>query len=448
MNVETVKSIILTILVLISIFFTWNIWTYQPNYSQIPNTQYVDNNPLSDVTKKVYDVVTPNQLLVHEKGNHYGTYDQDLISKLWQEMRKWELDRFQNISNNIEEKYGFYQWINGENTNDLFISLIFSDTIPISALVGVTDWTENDTFNMKFDRLLIPFTKDSTEQKLYFVDFDEHYVVQAKVETTLSKTWNVVYESAKKDFARFVSINHSVLLPEKPFQMKGELYFTKFLQGEQFKNALFNNPSYVKKDVNGSEYIFTDSSKQLVISQEQAKVLYVNPTIDQSLTTDKGKLILQSIDFLNAHGGWISGYNDYKYFTTDEEQKVYFRLTVNNYPVFAFTDSHYTITSIIQSWGNTEIALYQRPLFYLDDFIRGEEVNLPSANDVLAALQNDSSIKIEDIKQIFPAYDIQLSTRQDIVYLQPVWAMELSNGKYRMLNTKNVQLGGKYDGLE
>jgi len=447
MKMETVKSIILTILVLISIFFTWNIWTYQPDYSEIPNSQYVDNNPLSDVTRKAYDVIAPKQILVHERGNHYGTYDQDLIYKLWQEMRKWELDNFRNVSDSIE-KNGFYRWVNGESEDDLFISLIFSDTVPISALAGETDWMEKDTYNIKFDRIMIPYTKDSTEQKLYFVDFDEHYVIQAKVKTTLSKTWNIVYESAKKDFARFVFINESILLPEKSFPMRGELYFTKFLLGDQFKNALFNNPSYVKKDVNGTEYIYTDSYRQLVIIEDQAKVLYVNPTIDQSLTTDKGKLILQSIDFLNAHGGWISGYNDYKYFTTDEEQKVYFRLTINNYPVFAFTDSRYTITSIIQSWGNTEIELYQRPLFYLDDFIRGEETKLPSAKEVLAAIQNDSTLSMDEIKQIFPAYDIQLSSRQDIVYLQPVWGIELSNGRYRMLNTKNLELGGIHDGLE
>jgi regulatory protein YycH of two-component signal transduction system YycFG len=449
MKTETVKSIILAVLVLISIFFTWNIWTYQPNYNEIQNTKYVENNPLSNVTKKIHEVILPMQLLVHENQHYYGTYDEELISNLWEEMRKWELRRFRNISDEIKKEFGFYQWLNGQVEGDhKFICFMFSDTIPLSSLNTVTEWTEKDTYNIKFDRLFIPFSNDSSNHIMYFVDVENEYVVQAEIESALSETWKVIYDSAKNDFHRFILWNDRIYLPEKPLPMKGEKYITKFLSGERFKEVLFSNPSYVKKDVNGSEYIYTDSSRQLVINEGQGRVLYVNPTIDQSLTTEKGKLILQSIDFLNAHGGWISGYNDYKYFTTDQEQKIYYRLTVNHFPVFSFTDSHYTITSIIQSWGNNEIALYQRPLFYLDDFIQEEEMELPGSDKVIAAIENDSSIDEYEIKRIFPSYDIQSTTQPNIVYLHPVWCIELTNGKYQMINMKNAHLGGDDDGLE
>ncbi|WP_243292718.1 two-component system activity regulator YycH [Bacillus sp. FJAT-47783] len=448
MKLEGIKSIVLTILVCISIFFTWNIWTYQPHFSEIPSKQFVENNPLSNVTKKIYEVIFPEQLLVQHNGEYYGTYDEELLSKLWKEMRKWELTEFRNISNRIEKNHGFDHWLNGRHDNDSFMTFAFSDTIPITALATVTDWAEKDSISMEFDRIIIPFSNNASTQSIYFVDVQSQYVVQAEVATALSETWKVVFESAKNDFNRFVVWEDRFYLPEESLKMVGEQYITKLLRGEQFKNALFSNPSYVKKDVSGSEFVYTDSARQLVIDQAQAKVLYVNPTIDQSLTSEKGKLLLQSIDFVNSHGGWISGYNDYKYFSTDQEQKVYFRLTVNNFPVFAFTDSHYTITSIIQSWGNSDIALYQRPLFYLDDFIREEKVNLPKASEVIAAIERDASLKVEEIERIFPAYDIQVSTRQDIIYLQPVWALELTNGKYHMLNMDQSKLGGEADGLE
>lgn len=94
MKLESIKSIILTILVAISIFFTWNIWTYQPPFSEIQNSTYVESNPLSNTTKKIYDVIFPQQLLVYEDDNIYGTYDEEILSNLWKEMRKWELTDF------------------------------------------------------------------------------------------------------------------------------------------------------------------------------------------------------------------------------------------------------------------------------------------------------------------------------------------------------------------
>ena len=41
MRYEKIKSIILTLLVLVSILLTWNLWTYQPNYDTMENSNTV-----------------------------------------------------------------------------------------------------------------------------------------------------------------------------------------------------------------------------------------------------------------------------------------------------------------------------------------------------------------------------------------------------------------------
>ncbi|KZN96592.1 YycH family regulatory protein [Aeribacillus pallidus] len=447
MNRETIKSIILTFLVLTSLFFTWNIWTYQPNYGEISNSNYIENNPLSNVTKKPYEVVQPDHIMIHEKIKHYATYDEIVIERLWKDIRQWELEEFKNISGEIEKQYGFNQWINREihNLTPNF-EIIFNDSIPMSALLSITDWTDEGDFNIEFDRIYIPLTNEKSNRKIYLVDYEHKYVVEAQVKTVLSNLWTEVYKE-KENFESYVFWN-GLFLPEKPFPIHRLQFFTKSMSGEQFKNALFNDPSYVKRDVNASEFVYTDSSRQLVINEDKERVVYVNPTIDQSLTTEKGKLILQSIDFLNKHGGWLSGLNDYRFEKTDQEQKIYFRLTVRNLPVFSFSDSHYSITTIMQSWGKNDIALYQRPLFYLDDFIREDKTILPGAADIIEAIKDSPSIEADKIKRIFPAYDIQQSSRQNIVNLEPIWCIELENDKYQRLNVKKAGKGGEGIGLE
>lgn len=447
MNRETIKSIILTFLVLTSLFFTWNIWTYQPNYGEISNSNYIENNPLSNVTKKPYEVVQPDHIMIHEKIKHYATYDEIVIERIWKDIRQWELEEFKNISGEIEKQYGFNQWINREIHNSTpNFEVIFNDSIPMSALLSITDWTDEEDFNIEFDRIYIPLTNEKANRKLYLVDYEHKYVVEAQVKTVLSNLWTEVYKE-KENFESYVFWN-GLFLPEKPFPIHRLQYFTKSMSGEQFKNALFNDPSYVKRDVNASEFVYTDSSRQLVINEDKERVVYVNPTIDQSLTTEKGKLILQSIDFLNKHGGWLSGLNDYRFEKTDQEQKIYFRLTVRNLPVFSFSDSHYSITTIMQSWGKNDIALYQRPLFYLDGFIREDKTTLPKAADIIEAIKDNPSIEADKIKRIFPAYDIQQSSRQNIVNLEPIWCIELENDKYQRLNVKKAGKGGEGIGLE
>jgi regulatory protein YycH of two-component signal transduction system YycFG len=42
MRYENIKSGILTLLVLVSILLTWNLWTYQPNYETMENNNVVE----------------------------------------------------------------------------------------------------------------------------------------------------------------------------------------------------------------------------------------------------------------------------------------------------------------------------------------------------------------------------------------------------------------------
>lgn len=102
----------------------------------------------------------------------------------------------------------------------------------------------------------------------------------------------------------------------------------------------------------------------------------------------------------------------------------------------------------MQSWGKNDIALYQRPLFYLDDFIREDKTTLPKAADIIEAIKDNPSIEADKIKRIFPAYDIQQSSRQNIVNLEPIWCIELENDKYQRLNVKKAGKGGEGIGLE
>lgn len=61
MKRETIKTIILSLLVLISLLFTFNIWGFQGNYEKVEDSQaqVSDKQPITNQTKLLNEAVKP-----------------------------------------------------------------------------------------------------------------------------------------------------------------------------------------------------------------------------------------------------------------------------------------------------------------------------------------------------------------------------------------------------
>ena len=69
---EKVKSIILTVLVVMSIILTMNLWSYQPNVEKSGDRSMVKEVLLSE-KKDIKDIVRIEQIIFNLEGNYYGT---------------------------------------------------------------------------------------------------------------------------------------------------------------------------------------------------------------------------------------------------------------------------------------------------------------------------------------------------------------------------------------
>ena len=72
MSMENVKTIVLINLVVISLFLTFNLWTYVPDSTSMQNAKFVQGNEGNTQTK-IADVVRPTSIIVHKDKNHYGS---------------------------------------------------------------------------------------------------------------------------------------------------------------------------------------------------------------------------------------------------------------------------------------------------------------------------------------------------------------------------------------
>ena len=84
---EKVKSIILTVLVVMSIILTTNLWSYQPNAEKSGDRSMVKGVLLSE-KKDIKEIVRIEQIIFNLEGNYYGTTKK--IDNLMKAISSWE----------------------------------------------------------------------------------------------------------------------------------------------------------------------------------------------------------------------------------------------------------------------------------------------------------------------------------------------------------------------
>jgi regulatory protein YycH of two-component signal transduction system YycFG len=446
MNKEIIKSAILAVLIIISLFFTWNMWSLQPAYEEFENQTFVESIPITPgETRELYEVIKPQQLFFHTNENHYSTLEGSYLNNLWVEMQEWE---YSNESLRVFTKEEFKNWIHGKA--EPILELRFYDEIPMETMQSMIKWDDFRNEIISFDRIYLNVANDNDEQqKVYFVSYEKMKIV----ETTVPEASHIVSELySKRDellelyFSFQTGKGNEIILPENQVNLSSYQYFTEEIDGEKFKDALFSNPRIVKQDVNSTIIKYTDGTRVLNIYPNGHLVNYVNPTLRDTNSVKANILIEQSIAFLNDHGGWT---DDYVLFDISEkDQAVKFIMSIHSIPVIYSTEIPFGPTMISQIWGQNEIAEYERPLYQLLKDFPGDTKTLISGRKVVEIITDSQQIDETEIKNIYIAYELGGSDNQQFVKISPVWCIEMNNGKLLKINEVLEKPEGDENGLE
>lgn len=440
---ESIKSLALTLLILISVVLTWSLWTYQPQYETIEKTNNIVKEVSTNNKKEIPNLVKPSKVLFHKNDQHFGTFEESDINRMMKEIRTWEVRDIQNISSNItSEEYVSFLTRNGN------IELIFPEKIPLQIYKSLMKINNKDFSLLEFDRFILNVHDEIRgEGVVYFVSNEEAMVYEAKVNIeNLNKfERNFFHLSSKypEQIEYRISDMKSEFLPIAETKMNRVQYYTDTIETDMFVEGLFTEQNIVKKDKlsDGGE-VFTDGTRILKINKDQNYLQYVN-TInkkeDQNITTD---LIESSIDFINEHDGWT---DKYRFFSWDkEEQKTVFRLYVRNFPVF-----NRNLTEISQVWGRNEVISYRHPLIVLDLPLEMPEYSLPSGEKVIQKIENHPGFKAQLLEGISLAYElIENDQNKQIVTLEPIWCYKYDGRWIKVEFSETDELGGNISGLE
>jgi regulatory protein YycH of two-component signal transduction system YycFG len=443
---EAAKTVVLTFLVLVSIVLTFGLWTYHPKYDVLQNDEYIQHVSVSNTQVDTALIVQPSQLLFHKNNAHYGIVEEEETSEILKEIKKWVIDDFENISNTIP-KGKFLSFLREKER----LELVYPDSIPIDVYRSIFQIEDKGIKHISFDRIIIPLgNKD--ELPIYFISTEKRKVYKAvATDVSLSEINKLTTELDKypRYFPYVINETKQIFLPEKEVTMNRLQYYTDELDSDKFKEALFSDPSFVKKDLItfGEEY--TDGSRLMDVDFLQRMLLYVNPaarTLNDNENQKNDDLIQKSIDFVNEHGGWTDMYRFARW--NEDERKVVFRLMVNNHPVF----NEYGMSEIVQIWGSSDLVKYQRPLFRLEV---ADRVNVPmtllSGREVVKKIETMKGFKKELVKDIAVGYElIKDPEREKVIILEPSWFYLYGQTwkKISLDDQDSEKRGGNVNGLE
>ncbi len=442
MRFESVKSFVLTILVLLSILLTWGLWTYQPDYDTIENTTNIVRDVSISNTKEVSSLIRPTKVLFHFENQHFGTVDETNITTMVRDIRKWEIYDFTNISSTISS-YDFLRFTQKPG----HVQVLYPDEIPLTLFRPIYKLTDQNLPSVSFDRMIINMNVDDEKSGIvYFVSNANQLIYEAKVGSEYIDDFNRHYYQSSNSYPEYFSYSvtetKSIFLPKNKTPMHSVQYYTDFLDPEIFKEALFADPNIVKKHIltYGEEY--TDGSKLLQVNAGRKYIQFVNPVNNtENTSVGSSDLIKSSIDFINDHGGWTDTYHFFSW--NKFEQRTVFRLYVKNYPVF----NKNGLTEIHQVWNKNEIMRYQRPLLVLEIPIPSAEIELPSGEVILKAISSQPDFQPHLLEDITLGYElIETPEKISVATLVPIWSYKYE-GRWKRIDVPE-ELGGNEGGLE
>lgn len=443
MNFERAKSIILIILVGTSIFLTWSIWTYEPEYDLFEqSSEFIKIK--SDV-QIVSDVIKPVSILFHGNGQHFQTSNPAEINEMEKEFSQWRFSGIKEVSvKRLQRKFDDFVHEDGS------IEIEFSDDIPISLYKTVLNITDKEVPEFSFDRIIIK-QKDisGNESAVYFVSYGQREIYQGmvnskKLRNFMDSFYRGSYDKHPEYTAETINSKRTLFVPENPVEINRLEYYIDYLDIGDLKSALFINPKYVRQEPVSVGEEYTDGTRLMTVNKDNYLISYINPAQKRKLFGSSSALLQKGIEFINDHAGWED--NNYRFaYMSENEQRVVFRLFVNGYP--AFNESG--MTEIEQIWGKEEIYSYDRPYFKLDSVLPsvGSPETLQSGKEVVNQLKSKDNIDFNSVEDISIGYKLNKSLDSKLVTLvtlEPTWYYRVGDKWFIV----PFEEGGGQSGLE
>jgi len=438
--IEHIKSIILTLLVILSVGLTFSIWTYTPTYETHQQTPVVNISIAEQ--KRVDDVIKPYKMVASLEDVLTGTMSPFYLDPVVNVMKNWEINDLKLVNNDLTVS----------ELNDLIgtsnrYTLFFPEDIPFAVYDNIMPLSMTNPPKSGFDRLVVDWKHSNNEQiKIYFASSETRTLYSAVAGNIDSGLFNQKVISPAKEFTKFTEIKRkgrlSLFVSAEDLENIRYTYYLKEIDTIRFRDALFNDPNLVRQSsVGSSNEEYSDDTSLMEVNLHERTLDFVNPSAETFVPADPSKLILDSLYYVNEHGGWT---DEFRFAGLNaSNQQIDYQMYLLGYPVF----SDETTTKITAYWGDPGIYRYYRPYYTLVQSLAFDAVisTLPSGEKVTRVMETVKEVDYKNVDEIVTGYYLTRDNEQSLLILEPSW-FYLTNNQWSRL-APDV-LGGGQIGLE
>lgn len=408
---ETIKSWVLTILVVGSLLLTWQNWSFQPEYDSVNSSETVQETTEIAETRESGEIVRPSQGVVRSNGRSALMTEDQASTDLDKAFRQLEEASITETTATDLKHDELYQ--NAAST-EYSMEFVFPSSVSwsmINELFSFEDENEEaaSILDGSIDRIILTASPGSEELNAAFVSYDQGVIVNSN--TSLDKS-DVEHERYLAEYENMLTYSADeegyekhIYIPEDPGSRTNYTYASTSLSANSFQQVLLpeGEGQNLQTYTYDSSEVITDGTRELRINNAGDYLRYANPTYSEQTDGNDTSSLVSSFEFVNNHAGWSDDYQYYDSTTLDGETTVTFRMNKGGLPVFRDSNGS-DFASIQVSNVGTQTSGYSRPLFDLENNpVRtgdaGVSTDLPTGEETLDAVQEQcSSSLIEDIQ--------------------------------------------------
>ncbi|WP_286883811.1 YycH family regulatory protein [Aneurinibacillus sp. UBA3580] len=444
MELERLKTIVLTLLIIISLMLSGFLWNSTPELENLTPSDYVAPQPAGH-KYEVTDVIRPSFLMFHTgEGKHRkAPIESAMYEKLMSRMNQWY---FYNFVDTHLVKEEWEELINKRRS----VEIVYNHEIPADIASELFTLRSHAEGNFRsISRILLYENEEKNAVDALLISNRNQQVIRVHTSVepeeveNLFAPGNLAGLSEQILYRTFVdrleddirttryAFYDPIYLPGGREKMSRYRYFYQPLTVQQVLNAMFVDASLTRQVTErDGTMIYTNGSQSVSIPSERNYLLYRHPMHEWEKAQGERpnyEALSSALSFINQHGGWIGRYylesvDDVNFVNRENTVAYRFRQYIGTYPLFSGDGPDLNTISARVSGGNVSELYY--PMRQLDLYFERIPVTVVSGTELMKWLEN-KGINKHQVGSI----ELGLYTRSiyDFIEMKPCWVVYLKD---------------------
>lgn len=420
---------LMILLIVLSLFLTWAIWTMPGQYGEQTSS---DQKKTSSVTisRQLARVFGPSQVVLHESDTAEITTNRDVLSAFTKAFNSWKLD---SLDDPIELTPDEYQAELNHSGNE--IELLYFESIPFGVLSNLFANLPGEYQDQTFDRV---YLSQSDPDTLYFYNTETKLLYTSTLENVDQIQLSESIHRKDVTYRPVTTVkvaDKMIYLPLSSLKLPYLTYMVERQPNSLFIERLFDDTSEVRENRSENAVQYIDYISEMRVN-EKTNILNYYRNRNSGDTLSLTRTLMDSFNELMRFENWSDEIHYFDY--NHQSNEVTYRRYIEGFPVFSLTGYGATYITVVREG----LSQLQVPLVVAQTPIsdEGKEKELLSGDELLDTLIN-YGYAIEKIDDIKIGYTWTNSSESDrVINLEPSWYI-YKNGNWTSLQDL-IQNGG------